>query len=119
MKANRMTNEIVKNTEDTEGSWHFVYCEEVNIGDISITVQLNYFQNKYKIGTLIVIKRTSKPSHSIMEQSKQNHAVTNNTFVLSETSFLPNKYLPFSTCHALDLEQCTKKRKSLIFSPDF
>lgn len=104
-----MTNEIIKSTEDTEGSWLFVYWEEVNMGKTWITMQLNYFQDKFKIRTLLVIKRMSKRSHSIMEQSKQNHAVTSNTFVLPETSFLSNKYLPFLTCHALDMQwmHCT------------
>lgn len=67
----------------------------VIMGDISITMQLNYFQDKFKILTSIVIKRMSKTSHSIMEQSRQNHAVTNNTSVLSETSFLSNKKSAF------------------------
>jgi len=34
------------------------------MGDISIMMQINSFQDKFKIHTLIAIKRMSKTSHS-------------------------------------------------------
>lgn len=40
------------------------------MGDTSIMMQLNSFQDKFKIHTLIVIKRMSKPSHSIMRTER-------------------------------------------------
>lgn len=88
-----MTNEIMKSTEDTEESWHFAYWEEVNMREILITMQLYYFQNKFRIRILPAIKKNAK-TKSLYNGTKKTKPCRNKEHFPFVRNLIPLQQIP-------------------------